>query len=221
MADMENLPSYHFARALLSSIPVWAEDKEFKKVLSQVTFSLAPRPRCYLLYQLSQQARNISGDVAEIGVYKGGTARILSDVFSGTDKTVYLFDTFEGMPETDASKDRHKKGDFADTSVDAVRAQLAGLNNYRLVPGLFPETASVVNDKQFCLVHIDVDIYQSVMDCCKFFYSRMSPGGFMVFDDYGSESCPGARLAVDEFFGNKKETPVYSPSGQVFVVKLC
>jgi O-methyltransferase len=77
----------------------------------------------------------------------------------------------------------------------------------------------------FCLervswVHIDVDIYQSVRDCIRFLYPRLVPGGFMVFDDYGFPSCPGARRAVDEAFASLPEVPLCLPTGQCLVIKL-
>jgi len=219
MNDLEKLPSFRFARALLSGLPIWAEDEPFTDIMSRVEFSLAPWPRCYQLYKLALNAKNIDGDIAEIGVYKGGTARILTEVIEGTGKNIYLFDTFEGMPETDADKDLHKKGDFADVTIDGVNKQLEGLDGYTLVPGYFPDTADIIENKTFCMVHIDVDIYQSVIDCCEYFYNKVNTGGVIVFDDYGSKTCPGAKLAVDEFFATKKEVPVYTPTGQAFVIK--
>ena len=86
--------------------------------------------------------------------------------------------------------------------------------------GLFPDTAGPVAETAFCLVHADVDIYTSVLACCHFFYPRLVSGGVMIFDDYGRQSCPGARAAVDELFADKPERPVYLPSAQAFVVKL-
>jgi len=74
MSDLEKLPSFRFARALLSGLPIWAEDVPFNDIMSRVEYSLAPWPRFYLLYKLAINARNIDGDIAEIGVYKGGTA---------------------------------------------------------------------------------------------------------------------------------------------------
>jgi O-methyltransferase len=66
---------------------------------------------------------------------------------------------------------------------------------------------------------VDVDIYRSVLDCCRFFYPRLVTGGAIVFDDYGRNSCPGAKAAVDEFFADTPEQPVYVATGQAFVVK--
>jgi O-methyltransferase len=69
-------------------------------------------------------------------------------------------------------------------------------------------------------VHIDVDIYQSVSDCCAFFYPRMLAGAIMILDDYGFVTCPGVKPAVDAFLADKPETPVYLPTGQCMIVRI-
>ena len=86
--------------------------------------------------------------------------------------------------------------------------------------GTFPKTAGPIENLTFCFVHIDVDIYKSVMDCCTFFYPRMEKCGIMIFDDYGFLSCPGAKMAVDEFFYDKPEKPCYLPTGQCIIIRL-
>ncbi len=137
-----------------------------------------------------------------------------------TAKTVHIFDTFSGMPPTDITKDIHKEGEFSNTSLDGVKKYLADCGNIRFNQGYFPDTATSIIDLSFCFVHIDVDIYESVMECCKFFYPRLVQGGILVFDDYGFLTCPGAKMAVDEFFSDKSEYPCYLQTGQCFVLKL-
>ena len=199
----------------------WDEDVEFQNIMKMVAgHTIVDVVRCYILYQMGLQAAMREGDVAEIGVYKGGTAMLLSNTFKGTSKKIHLFDTFTGMPPADPQKDLHKEGDFNDTSFNGVKAYLSDYSNVMLHPGLFPNTAASIKESYFSMVHIDVDIYKSVMDCIKFFYPRLAKGGIMIFDDYGYISCPGAKLAVDEFFVNKKEKPCYLPTGQCLVIKL-
>lgn len=219
MNDTENYPSSRYARALLKQKPVWEEDKDFSRLMQAIEFTPVTIPRCYFLYQAARQTASLAGDIAEVGVYRGGTARILTETSRPFAKSVHLFDTFEGMPAVDRAKDIHREGDFSDTSVDSVKKQLGKLDNYVIHQGIFPATADAVETERFSLVHIDVDIYKSVLDCCEFFYPRVTGAGLLVFDDYGSESCPGAKLAVDEFFRDKPETPMYLPTGQCLVVK--
>jgi O-methyltransferase len=220
MNDLSTSPSYKYRRALLNSLPLWESDPSFPAIMASIQYTAVTWPRCYVLYQLALNAKTLPGCAAEVGVYRGGSARILTEVFATTGKSVNLFDTFEGMPPTDAQLDIHKQGDFSDTSVAIVSKQLDGFENYRLFQGHFPETTQPVESERFCMAHVDVDIYSSVKDCCAFFYPRLVSGGVMVFDDYGEPTCPGAKKAVDEFFFDKTETPIYIPTGQCMVFKL-
>ena len=144
---------------------------------------------------------------------------MLAKIFAPSGKVVHLFDTFTGMPPVDSARDLHRESDFGDVTADAVRAYLSDCPNVRVHQGFFPSTAGPIEPERFCFVHADVDIHRSVLDCCRFFYPRLVPGGVLVFDDYGRNSCPGAREAVDDFFAETLEWPVYVPTGQAFVVK--
>jgi O-methyltransferase len=201
-------------------IHLWETDPDFLSLYSTIERrTLVDKQRCFVLYKLAQQAAAVDGDVAEIGVYKGGTAYLLANRLRDGTKRLHLFDTFAGMPSTDPQKDIHNEGDFDDTSLASVKDFMAGFDNVDFFPGLFPETALPVTDLRFALVHVDVDIYRSVIDCCEFFYPRMVGGGVLVFDDYGFVTCPGALEAVDTFFASKPEVPCYLPTGQCLVIK--
>lgn len=173
----------------------------------------------HMLYQLARHASRLDGDFAEIGVYRGGTAKLLANITDRAKRELHLFDTFDGMPETD-SRDLHTAGDFADTSLADVKRFLADHGSVHFHQGLFPDTAGPVKEKRFALVHVDVDIASSVEACCEFFYPRLVPGGVMVFDDYGMTSCPGAKLATDTFFADKQEPVMHLLTSQAVVLKL-
>ena len=199
----------------------WNDDKAFLEIMGKVKdHTLVDPVRCYMIYQFARQARNIEGDVAEVGAYKGGTARLLASMFHDIAKDIYVFDTFQGMPTADPEKDLHREGDFGDTSLEQVAAYLSEFNTVHLVKGVFPGTADVIRSKTFCIVHIDVDIYSSVYSSTEYFYTRMAHGGIIIFDDYGFKTCPGAKQAVDLFFESKPEVPWYLSTGQAIVVKI-
>ncbi len=188
-------------------------------------YSLVSSDRCYVLYTAARQVAAVHGTAGEwweCGVYKGGTAMLLASLIervardSGSPITLRLFDTFEGMPETDAGRDVHRKGDFADTDQRSVRARVPQAFVH-LHPGLIPRTFHGLEGKRIALAHVDVDIYSSVTDCSAFLYPRMLGGGILIFDDYGFATCPGARQAVDEFFAGKPEVPFVLPTGQALV----
>jgi len=160
--------------------------------------TLVSPDRCYVLYSLLKQAIHISGNVWECGVYKGGTAAMMAAILRDKQPTkkLYLFDTFAGMPETDPTKDLHKQGDFADTSVEAVAQYLRCDARCYIRKGLIPHTFAGLEDERIAFIHIDLDIYRAILDCLKFAWPRVSLGGFVVLDDYGFPTCPGAREAV-------------------------
>jgi O-methyltransferase len=214
-----NLPDKQFYKPLFHP---WLGYGEFGEILTNVSqYSLVSSDRIWVLYSLARQAQNVVGEFWECGVYKGGTALMLAKVVSAAKgKKLRLFDTFEGMPATDQSKDYHHEGDFSDNSLAEVRQRVGFEYNVEFHPGFIPKTFSDLGFTDIAFAHVDVDIYQSVLDCCEFIYPRLSAGGILVFDDYGFPSCPGARSAVDKYFLDKLEVPLVLPTGQAIVIKL-
>jgi predicted O-methyltransferase YrrM len=158
--------------------------------------SLLGQAKLNRLRELAQRVKDVPGAIAEIGVYKGGSAYLLAR--ENPKKTVYLFDTFEGIPMSGAN-DVHGIGDFGDTSFDAVQELLKGDANAQLQPGLFPETAAGLENETYSFVHVDGDQEQTTRDALEYFWPRLADGGIMLFDDYEWKHCPGVALAVNEF----------------------
>jgi len=198
----------------------WEEDKDFYILYQQVKErSLLDKKRGFMIYQAAKNSENIEGNMAEIGVYRGASAFVAGKAVDFS-KKFYLFDTFEGLPKTDPKNDPYwKEGDMDEPDYQEVKNFLSQ-DCFSFHKGYFPETAKEIGiDEKFAFVHIDGDIYQTTVDACKFFYPRMSLGAYMMFDDYGFLSCPGVKKAVDDFFTDKKETPLYVATGQCLVVK--
>jgi O-methyltransferase len=200
---------------------LWETDARFQELYRDVQArTVVDKTRCFIIYQALLQTSGLEGDAAEVGVYRGGTAALIARTLRGTKKTVYIFDTFTGMPQTDARRDLHRTGDFGDIALRDVRQFLRNDVNVVITPGVFPESGAVIAGKTFSFVHLDVDIYRSVRNALEFFYPRLARGGILLCDDYGFLSCPGAREAVDKFFISKPETPIYLPTGQSMVIKI-
>ncbi len=201
----------------------WTGLGEFKDVMAGVApYSSASAERVWVLYSLAQQARRIPGDFFECGVFQGGTASALARVVRSVEgKTLHLFDTFAGMPDGSQEHDYYKSGIFSDTNLDVVKRVVGGEDHVEFHVGLIPETFRNLQCDRIALAHVDVVLYQSVLDCCSFIYPRLSPGGFMIFDDYGFRTCPGARAAVDEYFADKPERLLVLPTRQGIIIKLC
>jgi O-methyltransferase len=200
----------------------WEGLGAFKDVMATVAAhsTLSPE-RVWVLYSLAQQARHLPGTFWECGVYRGGSATVLERVASSEPgKCLRLFDTFCGTPPINPARDFQKEGTFSDTSLEQVKDVVGRHDHIVYHSGFIPETFEGLEAERISIAHIDVVQYQSVMDCCSFIYPRVSQGGFIVFDDYGFRTCPGARAAVDEFFSDKPERPLVLPTRQAIVFKL-
>jgi hypothetical protein len=172
----------------------------------------------YNIYYYLARVTKLKGAVAEMGVYRGGGAKLICQFRS--DLPLYLFDTFEGMPDVDSRIDLHKKGDFSDTTLHGVRQYLKDYSNVHYCMGFFPESArSLPKDTEFCFVHLDVDIYQSTLAGLEYFYPRLRRGGILISHDYNSISCPGVKKAFEEFFSNRIEEVLALWDTQCMVVK--
>lgn len=159
------------------------------------------------------QKLQIPGSMAEVGVYKGDTAMILHQLLP--ERTLHLFDTFEGFPESDLEPEKGKAAEytpasFSDTSVEAVRKRLGNSEHILLYPGYFPETAVGLEQERFCLVSLDADLYLPTRAALQFFYPRMSRGGVIFIHDYNS-NWEGLQKAVNEFLKTIPEGLVLLP----------
>ena len=165
-------------------------------------------------FQIADTAKatlKVPGDLVEVGVYRGGSARLICEVKG--DKPLHLFDTFEGLPELtahDGASSQFWRNEFK-SQLEAVRELLKPYPHVSLYEGLFPETAGPVADRMFSFVHLDVDLHDSTAASLRWFYPRMSRAGIIMCHDYWSAA--GVRKAVDEFFADKPEVVIRQPAG--------
>ena len=161
----------------------------------------------FQLDEVKKFARNTppEGIIVEVGVYKGGSALELMSVAKERNQELWLFDTFEGMPEA-IDIDYHKVGEFGDCSYEAVKALVP---DAKIFKGFFPATwIPIEPKKQISFAHIDCDQYTSISECIKHFSPYMLKGGIMWFDDFGVAHLPSATKAVNELLPNRLIHPL-------------
>ena len=103
-----------------------------------------------------------------------------------------------------------QRGELHFGTADEVRATLRRSvphpsfvdSHCHLVAGFFEQTVSTF-DRPIALLHLDVDLYRSYLTCLEALYPKLSPGGVVLFDEYTDANFPGARRAVDEYFGER------------------
>jgi Macrocin-O-methyltransferase (TylF) len=182
-------------------------------------------PRYFSLVLICDQIakEGLTGDVAELGVYKGNTAILLVALAGKLESTAYLFDTYEGFATEDlVGIDHDKSHSFTDTTLESVQL-LVGNKNVRYMKGYFPtSTYNLPEDLQFCLVHIDCDLLAPTAAALKYFYPRLVKGGFLVMHDYAGLYWNGVEQAIDTFFADKPERliPIPDKSGTAVIRKI-
>ena len=166
--------------------------------------------RVILLRTMLRQVASLpAGEYAELGTYRGISARlILRHMKRGAQ--LHCFDTFEGFDEKDTSaesrtvRNRGIDGAFADTSLQRAEDYILDgeIHNSSLFlhKGYFPETFSGLENHAWRFVHLDPDLYLPMLEGLKRFYPKLVPGGVMLLHDYYS-FFDGVRRAADEYFG--------------------
>lgn len=141
--------------------------------------------------------------VAEGGVFQGMFAREINNYFP--DRTIYLFDTFEGFDKKDVVVEAEKgfadvkEHYYSETSEELVLSRLPHSEKAVVRKGYFPETASGLEDQRFLFVNLDFDLYTPILEGLKFFYPRMVSGGVILVHDYFTEYYHGVRKALADF----------------------
>lgn len=151
----------------------------------------------------------IPGDLLEAGVWRGGASIFMRGVLKAhgvQDRVVWAADSFQGLPPPRAEHaadrdDRHSLNRFLAVSLSEVQRNFRryGLldDQVRFLAGWFAETLPTAPIDQLALLRLDGDMYGSTWDILSALYAKVSPGGFVVVDDYGA--IPACRSAVDDY----------------------
>lgn len=203
----------------------WRADRPFLELLEKVQSStLVDIYRLHELHRLAGSMAPVSGDMLEVGVWRGGSAAILGARARDIPGCkLWLADTFAGVPKSSSGHDTlYVGGEHADTSVAQVEALLArcGISEYEILRGLFPqETGTRLQDRSFRLVHIDVDAYESASRTFEWAWPRVVPGGVIIFDDFGFWGCEGVTHLANELC-NRGHLVIHNLNGHAIVVKV-
>jgi O-methyltransferase len=147
----------------------------------------------------------VKGDFVEAGVWRGGATifmRGLLKVRGITDRTVWVADSFAGLPAPDPDHYPADSGSVYHAADDLAVPLEEVQENFRrygllddqvqFLKGWFKDTLPTLRDRQFAIVRLDGDMYESTMDGLCNLYPALSPGGFLIVDDYSIDSCAEA-----------------------------
>jgi Macrocin-O-methyltransferase (TylF) len=171
-------------------------------------------------------ARGVPGDLIETGVWRGGATIFMRAVLKAhgvTDRCVWVADSFEGLPPPDPAKypadarARYHLNRMFAVSLDVVKSNFEkyGLldEQVRFLQGWFRDTLPTAPIKKLAVIRLDGDMYESTMDALTSLYPKLSPGGYLIADDY---AMPGCKQAVHDYRDANgivdEIRPIYGPA---------
>lgn len=170
----------------------------------------------YFLVELCRAMQKVEGDFCEVGVYQGGSARLMNLNKAG--KKLFLFDNFGGLPKPmDWEPEKVKEGKCCGLK-ERVLKSIGSLDRVIVTEGFFPKTASALGASKLAFVHLDVDQYTPTKESLEEIYDRVCVGGAILVHDYNQ--FVGVKRAVDEFFSDKKESVVSVNDTQCLIIKM-
>jgi len=156
----------------------------------------------------------VPGDLIETGVWRGGTAIFMRAILAAHGdrvRRVWAADSFQGLPPPDPERYPSDAGDTFHTypqlaiSLEQVKENFRryGLLDERVefLVGWFKDTLPGSRTGPLAVARLDGDMYESTMDALVSLYPRLSPGGWLIVDDYGA--VPACRQAVDDYRAGK------------------
>jgi hypothetical protein len=189
-----------------------------KEIKKEVDFAFYPY-EAFMIYSIVKTQVSIEGNLAEVGVYQGGSAKLICEVKEK--KKLYLFDTFTGLPKV-SDDDTHfgqkhwYDNEFSNTSVESIEKLLSKYDDVHIIKGIFPESGKEIDNERFCFVHLDVDLYKSTIDSLRFFYPKMVQVGIILVHDYHSD---GIQKAFTEFKDEKQMHVIELTGSQAMIIK--
>jgi O-methyltransferase len=202
-----------------------------KHYIKGPAMTMLPRARLENIQHCVAQviADGVPGDLIETGVWRGGATilmRALLEVYGETGRTVWVADSFEGLPEPDAKKfpleaqSYHgatvaKQYDRFAASLETVQENFRALSlldeRVRFLKGWFKDTLPSAPIGRIAVMRLDGDYYESTIDVLTALYDKLSVGGFVIIDDYAEDAWTYCRRAVDEFRASRGVTEELVP----------
>ena len=168
----------------------------------------------------------IPGDFVETGVWRGGACihmRAVLKVFDIADRKIWVADSFAGLPRPDSARypaqdqgDLHHTFDALAVSLETVQENFRKYDlldeQVMFLKGWFKDTLPTAPIEKIAVLRLDGDMYASTMDALLALGHKVSPGGFIIVDDFGAVE--GCRKAIADYRRERRiDAPIYDIDG--------
>jgi len=183
--------------------------KEIKVWVSQIKY------RAHITTWAAKQVKDIPGDFVELGVFYGHLSKVIVNYAPETldGRNFFLVDPWGNLGDKAFSNDLYNKDIF-----EVVESRFKNYKQVHLIRGTVPEVLKTIPVNQVSLLLIDMNSYEAEISALKYFYSKMSSGGIIYFDDYGGRWIK-LREVIDEFLSDKPEELLTFASPNAILIK--
>ena len=180
--------------------------------------------------KIAEKAKNISGDIVECGVWRGGMIAGIAELL-GTKSKYFLYDSFEGLPEAKeidgTSAKEWQNNSEGEHYYDNCKAEINFANeamtkssvDFELIKGWFENTVPYHKHEKISILRLDADWYDSTIICLKHLFPKVVSGGIIIIDDY--YVWEGCTKAVHDYLSEiKSSCRIYQLDNKVaYIVK--
>lgn len=167
-----------------------------------------------LIVKTAKECLKIPGDFVELGCYKGDTSLLLAEVLKGSDKRLWIYDSFEGLPEKSLKDESVLGKDFRFGELMVTKREVkerflrAGLKVPIIKKGWFADFSSNDLPENIAFCFLDGDFYESIRDGLKLVENKIFEEGILIVHDYKNPALPGVEKAVNEWL-NERSLQIY------------
>ena len=218
-----------------SGIELKWHDKSFDKFIALQKkyrdFTMVPSEIFKANLDLCVHFKHLNGDYVECGVWRGGMSAAIAEILE-KDKMIYLFDSFEGLPQAkeiegiramewqrDVNSPAYYDNCKTEESFAHKAMQLAGHKNYSTHKGWFNQTLPEFKNHSIAILRLDGDWYDSIMVCMDELFPQVIDGGIVLIDDY--YVWDGCSKAIHDYLSKvKSASRIYQWDNQVaYIIK--
>lgn len=181
--------------------------------------------RLHTLAWAAKNALTVEGDFVECGVLHGFCSEVILKYINFQDlpRQAYLYDTFQGLPEKTSTEQERRSWDYSrfdpEILYTGVCKKFSQYKNVHIVRGIVPDSFEEAVPEKIAFLHIDMNSVKAEILALEHLFDKVTPGGFIVFDDFGW-TCNANQMSAELAFMNARGHHILElPTGQGVVIK--
>ncbi len=208
------------------------QDENFMKIYNALSNDGKEKSRIWKVHifcSFFKHGLSLKGDLIECGVYKGFSSAVACNLFNFDQhikKKLFLFDTWDGIPEDQMDEFRKKDPNINDKyklkeNLLIVDERFKKFKNVIKVKGKIPDSFKKINlPKEISFLHLDMNTHIGEIAALEKLFQKLVKGAVCLLDDFGILVAREQMLNEKKWFAERNYDLCELPTGQAFVIKL-